>query len=229
MSPLHDYSIGFLCLVYLALFIAGAVLSLTPKAKSHKVLIRVVTAVLSIPILAVVVIVGIAWSFLGKEPPTLMELQRDFPSKQADLETILRMSDADSNFSRIAPNFLYRTPEKPNELGQYMYNDPKSGLSKSRWDDYRKIYRRNGIQLGIQRNVSRDAFIMVDSVGLSNRGHVTGYVHCANSAVPDAYRFWPCTVGGEKGSRKSDPDSIADAYSFQRLDDRWYAYDEGPS
>jgi hypothetical protein len=36
-------------------------------------------------------------------------------------------------------------------------------------------------------------------------------------------------VGGEKGSRKYDADSRAEAYSFQELDDHWYVYDEDPS
>jgi hypothetical protein len=106
-----------------------------------------------------------------REPPTLAELERDFPSKRTDLEMILRMSDQDVKFSRIAPDFLDRTPDSSNTSGRYSENDPRAGLPGLRWDAYRKIYSRNGINLGIQRDPSLDAFIMVDSVGLLNRGH----------------------------------------------------------
>jgi hypothetical protein len=164
-----------------------------------------------------------------KEPPALADLQRDFPSKRADLETILRMSDEDVTFSRIAPDFLDRTIDNPNEFGRYMRNDPKAGLPPSRWDAYRKIYTQAGVKLGIQRDNSRDAFIMVDSVGLLNRGHTTGYLHCAPTAPPSAFRFYPCMLHQDNGARKYDPNTRDEGYSFQKLVDRWYAYDEGPS
>jgi hypothetical protein len=139
------------------------------------------------------------------------------------------MSDEDKDFSRIAPTFLDKTSDKPNDFGRYMQGDPKAGLAESRWNAYRKIYRENGIKLGIQRDSSRDAFIMIDSVGLLNRGHTSGYVHCASSPSTDTYRFYPCIFHQDKGEREFDPNTHEEGYSFQRIDEDWYAYDEGPS
>jgi hypothetical protein len=216
-------------LMYLALLLGGLIMSFVAQPITRRRRIRIATSVGSVPLWLALGLIAILWFTIGKEPPTLGQLQHDFAHKRDDLETILRMSDEDSNFSRIALTFVDRTPDGPNDAGRYMDNDPKAGLSGLRWNAYREIYKRNGIKLGIQRNGSHDAFIMMDSVGLLNRGHATGYVHCAPSAAPNAYRFYPCMVGGEKGSRRFDPDKREEGYSFQKLDDRWYAYDEGPS
>jgi hypothetical protein len=218
-----------LCLAYFWVLITGVGLSFTTHKQPRRRNIRIATAALTTPVWLALGFFGFVWFMFVKEPPTLTELQRDFSSKRADLEMILVMSDEDVNFSRIAPDFLDRTPDEPNGLGRYMANDPKAGLSKSRWDSYRKIYSRNGIKLGIQRDAARDAFIMVDSVGFLDQGHITGYLHCAPSAPAYAYRYEPCTLQQEKGERQVDGDSGQEGYSFQKLDDRWYAYDEGPS
>ncbi len=70
---------------------------------------------------------------------------------------------------------------------------------------------------------------MVDSVGLLNRGHTTGYVYCAPLAVPGAGSFYPCMLHQEKGERKYNPKTREEGYSFEKLASRWYAYNEGPS
>lgn len=207
----------------------GLVLSFTTHRQPRLRNIRILTFLLAAPMLLAVTF----WIFLRftivKEPPTLTDLQRDFPSKRADIEMILRMSDEDLTFSRIAPTFLDRTPDNPHKFGRYMADDPKAGLARSRWDVYRTIYNRNGIRLGVQRDASNDAFIMVDSVGLLNRGHVSGYLYCAPTAEPSARRFYPCMLHQERGERKYDPRTRDEGYSFRKLDNRWYAYDEGPS
>jgi hypothetical protein len=218
-----------LILAYLLILVTGLVLSFTTRQQPRRRNIRIGTGVVSIPIWLILAFGVFMWFTFGKEPPTLGELQREFASKRGDLETILRMSDEDAKFSRIAPDFLDRTPDGPNDFERYMKNDPKAGLPESRWGAYRRIYSRNGIKLGIQRNASRDAFIMVDSVGLLNRGHASGYVYCASTAPPNANRYYPCMLNKEKDERRYDPDTREEGYSFQKLDGRWYAYDEGPS
>ncbi len=212
--------------VYACLLIVGLVLSFKARTSSRRIVAGITTLILAIPgllLLALIVVLHEA------EPPTLADLQRDFPTKRADLETVLRMSDEDSKFSRIAPNFLDRETNDTFGTGRFMNGDPKAELPKPRWDAYRAIYYRNHIELGIQRDKSRDAFIMVDSIGLLNRGHTTGYLHCADSPSAGGDGFYPCLLHQEKGERKFNPDTRDEGYSFQRLDDHWYAYDEGPS
>ena len=208
----------------------GIALSVTTPQQPRRRNSRIVTGVLTVPLWLILILGTFFWFAFGKQPPTLVDLKQDFPSKRADLETILRMSDEDVDFSRIAPDFLDRTAENPSDIvGRYMNGDPKAGLPQARWDAYRKIYARDGIKLGIQRNASHDAFIMVDSVGLLNRGHISGYLHCAPTAPTDGYRFYACMQHQDKGEWKFNSDPREEGYSFQKLDDRWYAYDEGPS
>ena len=199
-----------LLVVYFGAIVAGIVLSFI-KQQPRRCNIRIITGVLSVPILWVLIIGilgAIFWFPFDKEPPTLAELQRDFSSKRADLEMILRMSDDDEMFSRIAPDFVDRMADNPNEIGRYMKNDPNAKLQESRWNAYRKIYERNGIKLGIQRDTEHDAFIMVDSIGLLNRGHVTGYLYCAPTDQVDANRFHACLQHQDRGERKYDPNNI---------------------
>lgn len=110
----------------------GLVLSFTTHRQPRLRNIRILTFLLAAPMLLAVTF----WIFLRftivKEPPTLTDLQRHFPSKRADIEMILRMSDEDLTFSRIAPTFLDRTPDNPHEFGRYMADDPKAGLARSR-------------------------------------------------------------------------------------------------
>lgn len=203
-------------------------MSITTQTQPRRRRIRFATFVLITPIVIAIVLIIFLRLTIFREPPTLGELQRDFQSKRTDLETIVHMSDEDANFSRIAPDFLDRDIGS-NRFGRYSEDDPKAGLPRLRWDAYRKIYSRNGIKLGIQRDAGRDAFIMVDSVGLLNRGHASGYLYCALGVPTNLSRYYPCILRQERGKREYNPDTREEGYSFQKLEGSWYAYDEGPS
>jgi len=137
------------------------------------------------------------------------------------------MSDEDAHYSRIAVTFLDRD-EPGGQYGRYMDGDPNAGLARSRWDAYRAIYSRDEIKLGVQRDEAGDAFIMVDSVGLLNRGHTTGYLFCRQSQAV-SFRFQPCTLNKNEGYHAFDPKTREEGYSFWRLDGSWFVYDNGPS
>jgi hypothetical protein len=223
-----------LALVYLALLLVGLVLSFTTVRQPNRRNIRIASVVFTIPLWLTMALCIVAWFWFLKEPPSLAKLTQDFPTKRADLGAILRMSNEDVHFSRIAPDFLDRdskSGDQPSDthpvFGRYMKGDPKAGLSEERWKAYRKIYSRNGIKLGVQRDLAGDAFIMVDSVGFLDRGHATGYLHCAQT-TNNTYRFEPCTLHREKGEHKYDPNTHEEGYSFQRIEGDWFAFDRGP-
>jgi hypothetical protein len=218
---------GWLILgMYGVLVVLGLLMSFRLRGSWKAVAVRIGTGFLLLPGL---LLGGLMLLFRQAEPPTLGQLQRDFPTKKVDLETILRMSDEDAGFSRIAPDFLWQNSKDSPVGDAFSYGDAKARLSKARWDGYRAIYGRNGIKLGIQRDKSGDAFIMVDSIGLLNRSHITGYLYCASEPSLDADRYEPCTLHQDKGSKKYSAEPRTEAYSFQRLDGRWFAFDEGPS
>ena len=215
-------------LAYAALLVTGIVLSLTIRRRSRA--IRIATGILSLPLWVFIS----AWVYIifvvFKEPPTLRQLKADFPSRRADLETILMMADEDNEFPRIASDFLYRTGDAPGEIHQYAADDPGAKLPKSRWDAYRKVYARNNIKLGFQRDRAGDNFIMVDSVGFLNNGHTTGYLHCVHQdSNTEFYRFGACMHQDGRAGHSVGNYSGDEKYAFEKLGDGWFVYDDGPA
>jgi hypothetical protein len=219
-------SIWFFGGLYVVLTLVVSVLSFSLRKSLFRLGVRLLAGALVILLLLVGGILILVWE---SEPPNLAELQHSFPSRQSDLETILRMSDEDPLFWRIASDFLWREAKDSTVAGEFMAGDPNAGLSKSRWDQYRNIYRRNGIKLGISRNKEHDAFIMVDSIGILNDGHTTGYLYCSADQSKSTDRFEPCTLHQDNGEHTFNPKTRDEGYSFKRLNARWFAFDQGPS
>lgn len=167
----------------------------------------------------VIVVSGLALLMYSCEPPSLSTLERRFSRQRHDLETIVAMSSHDAQLLRIDPKWLMTRDR------QFMSYSPDTGITQARWEEYRKLFSANGIALGIQRDPeSGDAFIMVDSVGLLNRGHVNGYLFCGSGV---SHRYLPCGSNQLTGEHPYKPGD--EAYSFRKLADRWYAYSQGPS
>jgi hypothetical protein len=153
------------------------------------------------------------------EPPSLNRLARRFPQQRRDLETIVSMSDHDVQLTRIDPTWLNTRDH------QYLAYSPETGITQERWDEYRRLFARNDITQGIQRDPeTTDAFIIVGSFGLLNRGHSNGYLYCGPGP---SHRYPPCSSSQAFGEHPYSPGD--GAYSFRKLADRWYAYSEGPS
>lgn len=153
------------------------------------------------------------------EPPSLATLKRRFPHERRDLETIVSMSDQDAQLIRIDPTWLMTRDH------QYLAYSPETGITLERWDEYRRLFARNDIMQGIQRDPdSGDAFILVKSVGLLNRGTSNGYLYCGPGPK---HRYAPCFSSQAAGEHSYAPGD--EAYSYRKLADRWYAYSEGPS
>ena len=152
-------------------------------------------------------------------PPSLLSLARRFPSERPDLETVIHMSDQDSGLSVIDPSWL-----ELRDGTQFLNFDPKTGITEARWDEYRRIFRRNDIMQGIRRyQPDGDAFIIVKSMGLLERGYSNGFVHCG---VGPEHSYPPCSSKEKHGEH---PYSQGDeAYSFIKVADRWYAFSQGP-
>ena len=153
------------------------------------------------------------------EPPSLTTLAERFSSEQADLEMILAMAEHDGNLIRIDPAWLMTK-----NFQQFQEATPETGISAKRWDKYRELFKRNSITQGIQRDPqTQDAFILVKSFGLLNRGFSSGYLHCGPG--PDHF-YRPCSSSQSTGSHQFTRGD--QAYSFVKLPRGWYAYSQGP-
>jgi hypothetical protein len=153
-------------------------------------------------------------------PPTVETLQNRFPKQRKDLETIVAMSNQDKHLLRIDPDWLLN-----DTTGQFTKYDPTAGITLERWNEYRRLFARNSITQGIQRQTdSDDAFIMVKSEGLLDRGISNGYLFCGQRPV---HRYEPCIHPAARGKHAEDS-QVEGGYEFIRLDGGWYAFSSGP-
>ena len=215
----------------IGILLGSAILSFATKRQPLRRRARIIASVLCIALTLLVVSVwGIGRLVFGPPPPSLTDLRGSFPKQRADLEALIRMSNEDKEYGRIAPDWVNRVPVVDKTSGQM---DPKAmsaPMPTPRWDAYRALFRRNDIRLGVSRNLLGDIFIMVESEGLLNRGHASGYLYYnpVPSTAPDlGERFEPCT--SSKDSEVHPYTGGQEGYSFQKLADHWYAYDQGPS
>jgi len=208
---------------YVLVLIASAILSFTTKTQPTRRITRITASVMSGLLILVILGLWLTAVLLFPEPPTISELQKKFEKRRQDLQTIVQMSNEDASYGRIAPDFKERFVEF--KTGGITEEDNRTPyLSPARSKEYRKLYARNGIKLGVSRKKSGDVFIMMDSVGMLNRGHATGYVFCSgNGSEPDS-QLPPCTsnkdfeVGGQYAG--------GDAFVYRKLYDHWYAFDD---
>jgi hypothetical protein len=166
-----------------------------------------------------VIVGGLLLLMWSCEPPSIDTLASRFPRQRKDLETIILMSDQDAQLTRIDPDWLQTSNH------QYLSYSPETGITLERWNEYRRLFVRNDITQGIQRDpATRDAFILVKSVGLLNRGTSNGFLYCGPGPT---HRYLPCSLSDPEGEH---PYSRGDeAYSYRKLADHWYAFSEGPS
>ena len=62
-------------------------------------------------------------------------LERRFPHQRRDLETIVSMSDHDSQLTRIDPTWLIIRDGR-----QFLAYSPESGITRERWEEYRRLF-----------------------------------------------------------------------------------------
>ena len=169
-------------------------------------------------------------------PPSLPTLGGRFAQQRRDLEILVQMADQDSDFYVIDPEWLESSagqfreePQAHVALSPFVrknpgldpLHDPEAFMTIERWNEYRRIFSRNHITQGIRRSpTSGDAFILVKSDGLVTGGSSSGYIHCGPG--PE-HTYPPCS---SKELRFEQPNMTAEheAYSFLKLADRWYAY-----
>ncbi len=177
-----------------------------------------ITLIGAVSLVALLVIgLGIRLSVLS--PPSLNTLTRRFPNQRPDPETIISMSDHDTQLISIDPSWL------ATRTGQYPEYSPKTGITQERWEEYRRLFARNNITQGIRRDPeTKDAFVIVSSFGLLNRGTSAGFLYCGPGPK---HVYLPCSSSQSSGEHPFEPGD--EAYSFRKLSDRWFAYSQGPS
>jgi hypothetical protein len=167
--------------------------------------------------IVVVLTTAVVVTMTACEPPSLARLESRFPRRRTDLERLVAMSDQDAQLIRIASWWLMTSDH------QYMEYTAETGITQGRWDEYRRIFARNAIADGLQRDHDTgDIYFMVRAVGIVNRGHSSGYLHCGPG--PN-HRYPPCSFLDVVGEHLKASDSDVN-YAFRRIGQSWYAYSE---
>jgi hypothetical protein len=142
-------------------------------------------------------------------------LTRQFLAHRADFERIVRMANADTHLTRIAPDFTYldNNASWPRE---------DVGISDQRWDEYKRLFRVVGAPVGIIHDPATQRVIipLVDE-GLVPTGDEKGVVYSPTALSPvlksldetPPAKFW------------NGPDR-SDVLVYKPIQGHWYLYYE---
>jgi hypothetical protein len=98
-------------------------------------------------------------------------------------DTLVAMSDQDSTVIRIAPDFTWLAKN-------WVWPRPASqlGFSQARWNRYRELFRRLGLQHGLERERLVDSspavFLWAFGLGAMDHGSRKGYLFTRGSVAP---------------------------------------------
>ncbi len=151
------------------------------------------------------------WGCTGPSDATLI---RNFRHHQADLQTLVSMSDKDPRLIRIAFDFT-----RLDDNWAWPRAQSDWGFSPERWNEYRGLFSAAGIKDGLYRSaLSNEIFLLAWSQGIVNRGEYRGYVYRGESKPDDRDAYPPC----KEGKVSFD----GDKYRYKRIAEHWYIWDD---
>jgi len=131
------------------------------------------------------------------------------------------MMDEDWHMSRIAPDFTWRQDS-------LAWPRPESewGISKERWDHYRRLFLQAGIREGTtRREGSSDILLDVWSWGIVPAGVSVSYLYCGPPQRGYVHTEPPCIEKKDSGAGMHG-DSSSYRYRYKKIADHWYIYEE---
>jgi hypothetical protein len=119
---------------------------------------------------------------LDKPHPSDDTLIANFQKNEADFNKLVAMSNEDAKVIRIANDFTrlennWAWPRPDSELG----------FSKQRWDEYRALFGKLGLESGLTRESDSKGpiiFMIAFSKGMVNRGSSKGYAYSEHELTP---------------------------------------------
>jgi hypothetical protein len=117
-------------------------------------------------------------------PPSDAALQRTFERHRSSLEQLRAMADSDyqaARVIRIAPAFT-----RLEHNWGWPRHDSLLGITRTRWDEYRRLFKRAGIAKGLNRDgqAYEEIFFAVWGYGLADNSRERGIVY-SPSALQD--------------------------------------------
>lgn len=164
------------------------------------------------PALGVLALMAFLGGCLGGGHPSDADLRQKFAAKQADFERVVGLLRVDATMTRVAPDFLRATGHW-DAAAQGWIED--AAITPMRWEEYRALFRRLGVEQGVGANEKRTYVqFMISNEGLSIGGSSKGVAYCESPPEPLVENLDTPQRPGKAGA------------AYVRLTERWYLYFE---
>ncbi len=174
----------------------------------------VVSKVVGVLLLSVVVLLLLLmWSCAAPSDKTL---SRRFQVHRSELEALARMSQEDADVIRVADDFT----RLKNDWG-WPRPESKWGVTRDRWDEYRRLFREVGLSGGLDKDEAGNVFFIAHTEGFVTGGAAKGFVYCISAGDRDK-SFLPCVEQRDQGQAGSQSDKGS---SYRKLSQNWYIFE----
>jgi hypothetical protein len=171
--------------------------------------------------IAILAVLSLLWWGCDPHRPNDQSLELRFYKHRSDFERLVAMMDEDWKMSRIASDF---TATQDN--GAWPRPESEWGISRARWDEYRKIFDRTGLDGGTtRREKSSDVMVDVWSWGIVPAESAISYLHCGTPRNGYAPVEPPCTEKRDSGRGMYGP-STTFGYRYKKITEDWYIFEE---
>jgi hypothetical protein len=176
------------------------------KMKHSALVVISLTVVLG----AGVLIVGYSMNrYFNHSHPEDAILEANFRKHESDFASLIQMSDADQKVVRIASDFTWLDTN-----AAWPRPEAEWGFSKERWDQYRNLFKKLGLEGGIVREEHGEVtYFISSSKGLVTHGTEKGYAYSHNELLPTAESLDDVT-------RMPRGQSVV----FKKLKEHWYLF-----
>jgi len=150
------------------------------------------------------------WVMAGFDQPNDRQLQRRFKDQRTDFERLANMMTEDHNMALVSSGRIEPTDT--------------DGISEARWNDYRTLLKRIGVDAVLRRDSGDIALDVWSNVFI--HGTHLDYIHCG-SRDPSKGRatlIWPCVEARETGNGQdsSSQNGFVYTYRYKKIAQEWY-------
>lgn len=141
--------------------------------------------------------------------PTDATLEANFKQHESDLELLADMSQADSRVVRVAKDFTWL-----DNNAAWPRPDSELGFSHERWEQYRQLFKKAGLEGGLTREEHGEViYFIFSSKGLVTHGTEKGYAFSKKELTPTADSL-------DDFARMPKGQSVV----FKKLKEHWYLF-----
>lgn len=141
--------------------------------------------------------------------PSDSDLEENFYRHEADFNRLIEMSNEDARVLRISPDFTHIS------RGDGLGPDSDVGFTKERWQEYRRLFSKLGLDGGLTRSEHPHVIVILwaSGSGIVGHGSAKGYAYSTKEPSPlvDSAGRFPVPPGNG-------------GHVYKRIKQNWYIY-----